>query len=545
MSFNLEHDWQGNMATPKTKLGEKTKLHLFLILSTLWIFTGLIGHPPWVTAESQTISMIMDIIQNNSIIAPLAANQTSINNPPLYPYIGATLGKLFSGLLPIHDAARLSNALWVGLTLLSLGMLTRELWGSEYGRQAGLIFIASIGLIFNIHTIRPEIAALLGFSLSLYAFALHNRRPFRASIILGIGTSIIFLSNGIIPLISILITALGLLSIKIWRNKRYYIFCLISVIIASIIIGPWIFILSQYNPELFFSWINRLNFLQGPEFIYYLKNILWFTWPSLPLLILVLFKNYKILSQQKKFHLPIIFSISIFITIAFDNKLDQINLMPILIPFSVIAIGGIDLLKRSAASALNWFGILIFGLIGLLIWLVWFSMISGFPAKLYERIFYLSGNYPAEFQVISFLIALTASTLWLTSIINLKITNRSAISNWALGITMVWITLIMLCSPFLDNRKSYRNVFLDAKKHLTQSSSCLYIYNLSENHINLLHYYTGIRGINSNNQNVSCRMVLLSLHNEDKMPSEYQSWKQVWTGKRIERDKNHFILLNK
>jgi hypothetical protein len=81
MSFKLEHDWQGNMSTPRKKLGEKTKLHLFLILSAIWIFTGLIGHAPWIPAESQTISMIMDIIQNNTIIAPLAASQTSINNP--------------------------------------------------------------------------------------------------------------------------------------------------------------------------------------------------------------------------------------------------------------------------------------------------------------------------------------------------------------------------------------------------------------------------------------------------------------------------------
>ena len=150
--------------------------------------------------------------------------------------------------------------------------------------------------------------------------------------------------------------------------------------------------------------------------------------------------------------LPLIFSIAIFITIALDNKLDQINLMPILIPFSIIGVGAIDLLKRSAASALNWFGILIFGFVGILIWLGWFSMMTGFPTKLYERIYYLSGNYNAEFEFISFLIALIITILWVMSIRNLKITNRSAISNWALGITMVWVTSIMLCSPFLDNR---------------------------------------------------------------------------------------------
>ncbi len=38
--------------------------------------------------------------------------------------------------------------------------------GIGFGRQAGLIFIASIGLIFNVHTIRPEVSGLLGFALA-------------------------------------------------------------------------------------------------------------------------------------------------------------------------------------------------------------------------------------------------------------------------------------------------------------------------------------------------------------------------------------------
>ena len=44
MKFDLEHDWQGNMSTPRKKLGEKTKFYLFFVLSIIFLFTGLIGH---------------------------------------------------------------------------------------------------------------------------------------------------------------------------------------------------------------------------------------------------------------------------------------------------------------------------------------------------------------------------------------------------------------------------------------------------------------------------------------------------------------------
>ena len=167
-----------------------------------------------------------------------------------------------------------------------------------------------------------------------------------------------------------------------------------------------------------------------------------------------------------------------------------------------------------------------------------------FPEIIYNRIYFLSGNYEAKFEYLNFIFALLISGLWLYIIFNLKISNRSAISNWAIGITMVWVTFVMLVNPFIDNRKSYAPVFQDVKQHLSQSSSCLYTYNFSSNETNLLHYYSGIRAIDSN-KDFQCRMILLSLTNESKMPSEYESWDQIWSGKRIDRDKTYYILLTK
>ena len=544
MKFDLNHDWQGNMSSPRSTLGEKTKIHLFLLLSTIWIFTGLIGNSPWIPAESENVSMVMDIVLNNSIIAPLAASQDSINNPPLYPFIGATFVKIFSSTLAPHDAIRLSNFIWLSLTLLTIGLMTRELWGVGFGRQAGLIFIASIGLIFNVHTIRPEVSGLLGFALAFYGFALYQRRPFRASLVLGFGISIIFLSNGIISLTSVFITALFLLTLKQWRNKRYYLFCLISTAIALCVIGPWVYLLYNSNPEEFFSWINKLNAPNGEEFFFYIKNILWFTWPSLPLFIFVLAKNFKDISNVKKIHLPLFFSISILLMLSLSNNIDQIKLMPILIPFSVVAAGGIDLLRRSSASALNWFGILIFGFFGFIIWFFWLSVMLNFPEIISNRINFLSGNYEVKFVFLNFIFAFLISGLWLYIIFNIKISNRSAISNWAIGITMVWVAFIMLVSPLIDNRKSFAPVFQDVKQHLSRSSSCLYTYNFSPNETNLLHYYSGIRGKDPN-KDIQCRMILLSLNQDSKMPTEYEAWKQIWSGKRIERDKTYYILLTK
>ena len=544
MKFNIEHDWQGNMSTPRKNLGEKTKLHLFFVLLIIFLFTGLIGHEPWRPLESTSISIILDIVQNNLIILPMAASENIITHPPLYSYVAAAFGKLFSPILSLHDAARLSNIFWVGLIMTSLGLMTRELWGQGFGRQAGLLFVGSVGLILNIHSLIPEIATLLGYTMSLYAFSLYFRRPFRASMVLGFGSGIAFLSGGIIPLIVIYLSSLFLLVFKNWRNKRYFIFIVISATITILVISPWLYSFNYLEPKLFFSWINTTELSPKLLFNYHLQGILWFTWPALPLAIWLITKDYKSILSQKRLQIPIIFFVVLLIIISITGQPNQTNLIPFTIPLSIIAVGGIDRLNRGAASALNWFGILIFGFIGFLIWLGWFAMMSEIPERIHERMFYQSANYVAEFEFFNFIFALIITTLWLASIIKFKITNRSAISNWALGITMVWVTLITLWGPFIDSRKDYKLIFTDVKQQLIKSSTCVYVNNLSDSQINLLHYYSGIKGTNPNLENKDCRLALVSLTEEKEIPAEYKLWSEIWTGRRL-IDENYFILLAK
>jgi|TARA_B110000261_G_scaffold63253_1_gene74374 4-amino-4-deoxy-L-arabinose transferase-like glycosyltransferase len=544
MKFDLEHDWQGNMSTPRKNLGEKTKLHLFFILSLIFLLTGLVGHEPWRPLESTSISIILDVIQNNQVIMPMAASDSLITHPPLYSYVGAAFGRLLSPILPLHDGARLANIFWMALTLVSLGLMTRELWGKGFGRQAGLIFIGSVGLILNIHSLIPELATLLGYTTSLYAFSLYFRRPFRASMLLGFGSGIAFLSGAFTPLVVIYLSSIFLLIFNNWRNKRYFIFIAISSIITIFVISPWLYLFHYLEPDLFLSWIKTIKLQPESLFKYHLQGILWFTWPALPLAIWLVIKDFKLILSHKKLQIPIIFFLVLIITISITGQPNQTNLIPFTIPLSIIAVGAIDRLNRGSASALNWFGILIFGLVGFLIWLGWFAMLTEIPGKIYERMFFNSSNFVAEFELFNFLFALVITLLWLASIVKFKITNRSAISNWALGITMVWVTLITLWGPFIDNRKDYKIIFNDVKQQLIKSSSCVYVNNLSDSQINLLHYYSGIRGINPNLENKDCRLVLISLTEEKEIPAEYKLWDKIWTGKRLS-DKNYFVLLAK
>ena len=149
MRFQLDHDWQGNMASPRARVGEGVKTQLLLILCAIWILFGLIGHAPWKPIESTSISIVKNILDTGSFVAPLAVDAANLESPPLYYLSAAVSAKLFSPWLALHDGARLINAVWLSITLLMVGMTGRELWSRGVGRHATFIMIGTIGLVMS------------------------------------------------------------------------------------------------------------------------------------------------------------------------------------------------------------------------------------------------------------------------------------------------------------------------------------------------------------------------------------------------------------
>ena len=181
MAFELEHDWQANLATPRAHIGKSAKTRLLILLCAVWICFGLIGHAPWKPDESQTISIVKSMLHNGNLLAPVVVGQTTLENPPLYYLSAAGLAKLLAPILPMHDAARLVTGLWMAITLLMVGMIGREMWGIGAGRQTTFVFLSSLGLVITAHLLMPEVAALAGSAMGLNALTLATRRPFRAS----------------------------------------------------------------------------------------------------------------------------------------------------------------------------------------------------------------------------------------------------------------------------------------------------------------------------------------------------------------------------
>ena len=547
MRFDLDHDWQGNMSTPRAKVGERAKTHLLLVLCAIWLCAGLFGHAPWKPFESHTISIIKTILDTGNLIAPTSASDHDIANPPLYYLSAAASAKVFGTILPVHDAARLASGLWMIISLLVIGMTGRELWGKGFGRQTTFVFIGSLGLVLSAHTLMPAVSSLAGVATAFYALALAKRRPYRASVLLGLGIGVGFLSTGLQPLVIIVLTCLALPCLfSAWRNTSYAKVLALSALFASPFLLAWPLLCQHFYPDILDHWwLASLRQFRHGRHLYFLRTLLWYAWPALPLAVWGGWRYRQQLFIKPKFQLIITFFAMAWVVIGFGYK-NEVFALPLLVPLTIMAGGSIESLKRGTASALNWFGLILFGLICGLVWLGWLAMLTGSPAKLKERLVFLSGLTQLNFSLIAFTLALVVSLIWLLAILRSQHSNRSGATNWAIGTTAVWTLLMTLWLPMIDSARSYQAIFTDLKQALPSKYACITSNHLGKAQRDLLHYYVNVKAQAVETDGIlNCDLYLLQDEKNREKVEPGKDWKLIWSGKRAAERRESFRLFQR
>ncbi len=548
MQFQLEHDWQSNMSEPKANLGEKTKTNLLLLLCAIWIFSGLASHAPWKPLETDSISIVQTILETGNVIAPTAYYETDISAPPLY-YLTAALGaKLFSPLLEMHDGARLMNAIWLTITLLMVGMTGRETWGRGIGRHATFIMIGTIGLMFTAHSLNHHVGAFAAIATGFYAMILLPRRPRRAAVLYGLALGFGFLISGFLPLAIILIpTLLSLLFSRQWRTKRTLIFLATAFAVALPPMIAWLVSFNHYYPALFQRWlIFEQSCFSFNSHFYFLRTLVWYAWPALPLALVGIWHYRDKLIFNPKFQYLLIFFLTTFTLLGFCANAKDIYTLPLLLPLVALGAGSVERLKRDFAAALNWFGVTAFTFFGFLIWLGWVGIMTGTPPKIQERMQFLSGADYLIFNPITFSIAVLMTIVWLMVSIRSKLSKRATVTNWAIGMTFLWSLLMCLWLPMIDFAKSYEKPFKKLSKVVPDHYNCMHGLNVGSSQSKLLYYYTNIELIKvKQTEQLHCDLYLIQDQKGVGKMIPGPEWKQIWQGKRPANRKERFRLLQK
>ena len=230
----------------------------------------------------------------------------------------------------------------------------------------------------------PELGLTAGVAIGLYGFALALRRPVAGGAVLGVGVGDRVPGRGfarhraVAAAPALILPACG----DRWRNRAYAA----TLAVASRSCCPAAAVAARaararsgalhawWPAEQLAQYIAVPAPAARPDPLY-LRNLPWFAWPSLPLLLWTLWLRGRGFNGglREARHPASRACCARHLRVASSLMPEPrlIQRMPLLVPLALIAALEVDSLKRGFSGALDWFGILTFGLLALVMWGLW------------------------------------------------------------------------------------------------------------------------------------------------------------------------------
>ncbi|MGH8457341.1 MAG: ArnT family glycosyltransferase, partial [Stenotrophobium sp.] len=453
-----------------------------LFLCLLWTGLGLTGHAPWKPDEAYTFGLVLHILHSGDWVIPTLAGEPFMEKPPIFFITAAFFCKLAGGWLPLHDAARLASGFYLLLTLLCISLTAAEL-GDRKGRiTAPLIFISCIGLFELSHRLQTDISLMAGVALALYGLALAPRRAVAGGLWLGTGTGLAFLSKGLIGPGFVGLCTLGMLGCVHWRQRNFFHSWLWALATALPWLLIWPLLLYLRAPDQFHVWLWDNNISRfvgtsdsglGPrsEAWFYTKTLPWFLWPALPLGLWGLWRSAGTgRLESPRMQLPLLSFLIMLACLAVAHDARSNYALPLLAPTALLGSLGSAELRESGRKIWYGCGALLFGLLALILWVLWFCMLMDAPAFLMAKLQHAEPGYVEHLRPFAVTVAALLTLGWCVLITRLR--GEDASWSWAAGMTLAWGLFSTLALPAVDYGRSYRSVMTELAAHL-DPRSCL------------------------------------------------------------------------
>lgn len=522
-------------------------LFALLILISIYLFPGLIGHDPWKQDETYIFGIIHHMLESGDWIVPMMAGEPFMEKPPLYYWLATVLANTLSPWLALHDGARLATGVFMVITCIATGWAARTWWGKGYGRFAIMSLLACLGLLLHSHMMLTDVPLLTGFAVATAGFAEVKNNPLRSGMLLGTGVGIGFMAKGVLALGVFGLTAVLLpLLFQSWRRKAYLHVLLVALGFSL----PWLLIwplaLLGRSPALFMDWfwLNNIGRFFGFSVAqlgaphtdgFWITTLPWFTFPALPLAALTLWRERaKWRSSAALQVCVLVFSIMLLVLWRAASARDNYAL-PLLLPLAILAAPAARHLSFRVDRVFDWTSRLIFGVTALFIWTLWAAMIwEGGPPRWMFILKYLPDTFTPDFRWVEVLFASGITAIAVIYLGRLKHVHGRGLVSWVSGVSLSWMLMSNLLLPWVDYAKSYRSVFYSMETALPHNFDCMASKDLGESERAMLRYFAGITTYRQENQpDVQCDLLLVNGF-QSQLPEHLNShqWHLVWEGAR-------------
>jgi len=474
-------------------------------LCLAYVLPGFMGRTPWKADDMEAFGFMFNLAQsfgsdNVAWLKPTLLGQTD-SGAALLPYwLGAWAIQLAPKGLPLDTAAQLPFIALLGLTLAATWYAVYALartpaaqpvsfaFGGEakpadYARaiaDGGLLaLLACLGLARLSHEATPALAQL-SFSALLF-FALANLARKRMTSLFCAALAIMGLALSGAPALAMILGAGGAMVIALDTGQPQslrvrkvdvawvLIFCLATAAISS-------------GLDL---WRWRVASSHLFEIQVMARLLLWFTWPAWPLALWTLWRwryQLKSISANPHLSLPLWFML-VGIATTWMSGLSDRALLISLPALATLAAFALPTLKRSLSAFIDWFTLLFFSVGALIIWTVWLSMQTGFPAQPAINVARLAPGFVLQFSLTAFILASLATLAWAGLVRWRAGRHRSAL--WksmvlpASGAILCWLLVMTLWLPLLDFGRSYAPL-VNKVRSMMGATDCVHYFGLTK-----------------------------------------------------------------
>lgn len=478
--------------------------HAVLALMALaFAAPGLLGHDPWKSFDAIAIEIANQMWLTGDWLVPRLAGEPWLDDPPLYYWLAAACGAALGGLLQFHEGARLASGLYVLAAFWFIYLAARHSApaGDPHdsrraaGASAMLLLGGSIGLMVHAHEAVPDLAALAAACAAFAFLARAAERALKAGIGFGVALGCAFLATG--PVVPAVLAATAIAAHLVCdelRTRRAPSFLVPALATAVLIAASWPVALWLHAPDLAAAWWSLATQARGEfgsNLRYFIATAGWFAWPAW---LLAAWAAWALrgLWRSPRVFVPLAAALLALPAIAFAGPARDINLSALLAPLALLGSHGVGRLRRGAASALDWFGLMTFGFFAGLIWLGYVAMMTGVPPRVANNFIKTAPGFVPQFEFLPFAVALALTLAWLYLALFTAPSPARGVVRWAGGVALLWGTFATLWLPWADYQKSYRSVALQLKSRIPVGASCVSGQGLGAPQRAALRYHAGI-----------------------------------------------------
>ena len=451
-----------------------------VLLCLAYLLPGFVGRGPWKKFDIEAYGFMLQLAR------PMAQGPVSWLHPtllgqpePNLALLPTWLGAWAIGLAPeawAVEAARVPFMLMLVLTMPatwhSVYALARlraaqpvafafggEAKPTDYARtlaDGGLLaLLACLGLAQRSHEITPALGQLCFTALLFLGLATLPRQRLLSGIAIAMGMLGLTLSGA--PVLALLLGAGGV-AVRVLASPEPDRRALNMLELGLLGLLGLLCVTLAGALDL---WRWRLVPHAMTDLHLFGRLLLWFTWPAGPLALWALWRwRHQLLRGWRFAHigLPLWFAL-VTVGVTWFTGLSDRALLSGLPAIAALAAFALPTLRRSVGAFIDWFTLLFFSMGALIIWTVWLSMETGWPAQPARNVARSAPEFAHQLVWPLLLVAAVASLAWL-GLVRWR-TGRHRQALWkslvlpAAGTTLCWLLLMTLWLPLLDHARSY------------------------------------------------------------------------------------------